>query len=171
MLDCDGQTDRQMDITTTAKTAKNEMWCTMVLTKLQQLVPYFCDVSLWLCRWRLAINAYDKSVWCYYHAPATSATYCLCSPVLVMMSVCTHITGKRFQLSPGTFGVDVHSCSVQYGDWYTGRWRLGCYIWYSEEGSGRSAAPSSPHFSLYQMYNSPPINGQCTNFILFDMAL
>jgi len=24
----------------------------------------------------------------------------------------------------------------QYGDWYTGRW-VGCYSWYSEEGSGR----------------------------------
>jgi len=25
----------------------------------------------------------------------------------------------------------------QYGDWYTGRWCVGCYIWYSEEGPGR----------------------------------
>ena len=24
----------------------------------------------------------------------------------------------------------------QYGDWYTGRWWVGCYIWYSEEGPG-----------------------------------
>jgi len=29
----------------------------------------------------------------------------------------------------------------QYGDWYTGRWWVGCYIWYSEEGSrGRARA-------------------------------
>jgi len=32
----------------------------------------------------------------------------------------------------------------QYGDWYTGRWWVGCYIWYSEEGPGRAAAPPSP---------------------------
>jgi len=32
----------------------------------------------------------------------------------------------------------------QYGDRYTGRWRVGCYIWYSEEGPGRAAAPPSP---------------------------
>ena len=30
----------------------------------------------------------------------------------------------------------------QYGDWYTGRWWVGCYIWYSEEAPGR-AAPRS----------------------------
>jgi len=37
----------------------------------------------------------------------------------------------------------------QYSDWYTGRWRMGCYIWYSQEGPGRGAV----------------------NFILFDVAL
>jgi len=26
----------------------------------------------------------------------------------------------------------------QYGDWYTGRWWVGCYIWYSAE------APPNP---------------------------
>ena len=28
-------------------------------------------------------------------------------------------------------------------DWYTGRWWVGCYIWYSEEGPGLVAAPPS----------------------------
>jgi len=32
----------------------------------------------------------------------------------------------------------------KFGDWYTGRWWVGCYIWYSEEGPGRAAAPPSP---------------------------
>ena len=32
----------------------------------------------------------------------------------------------------------------QYDDWYTGRWWVGGYIWYSEEGPGRAAAPPSP---------------------------
>jgi len=31
----------------------------------------------------------------------------------------------------------------QYGDWYTGRWWVCCYIRYSEEGPGRAAAPPS----------------------------
>jgi len=25
--------------------------------------------------------------------------------------------------------------------WYTGRWWMGCYIWYSEEGTGRGPSP------------------------------
>ena len=32
----------------------------------------------------------------------------------------------------------------QYGDWYTGRWWMGCYIWYSEEGPGRAATLTLP---------------------------
>ena len=42
----------------------------------------------------------------------------------------------------------------QYDDWYTGRWRMGCYIWYSEEGPERAAAPvlHPVPSSLYQMY-------------------
>ena len=27
--------------------------------------------------------------------------------------------------------------------WYTGRWWMGCYIWYSDEGPGRAGAPPS----------------------------
>jgi len=33
--------------------------------------------------------------------------------------------------------------------WYTGRWWVGCYIWYSEDGTGRG--------------RSPTIDGHCTN--------
>jgi len=35
-----------------------------------------------------------------------------------------------------------HQIIIQ--SWYTGRWRVGCYIWYSEEGPGRAAAMPSP---------------------------
>jgi len=28
--------------------------------------------------------------------------------------------------------------------WYTGRWWVGCYIWYSEEGIGRGRSPPRP---------------------------
>ena len=31
----------------------------------------------------------------------------------------------------------------QYGDWYTGRWWVGCYIWYSEDWHGRAVTPPS----------------------------
>ena len=32
--------------------------------------------------------------------------------------------------------------------WYTGRWWVGCYIWYSEEGPGRTSAPPSPFLAV-----------------------
>ena len=31
-----------------------------------------------------------------------------------------------------------------YGNWYSGRWWVDCYIWYSEDGHGQAAAPPSP---------------------------
>ena len=36
----------------------------------------------------------------------------------------------------------------QYGDWYTGRWLVGCYIWYSEDGPERAAVPPSPFLAV-----------------------
>ena len=42
---------------------------------------------------------------------------------------------------------------------YTGRWWVGCYIWYSEEKTGRGCGPvQSP--PCCTKCNSPPINGQ-----------
>jgi len=55
----------------------------------------------------------------------------------------------------------------QYGDWYTGRWRVGCYIWYSEEG--RAAASSSLLLAVPNVTAYP--STASTNFILFDAAL
>jgi len=59
----------------------------------------------------------------------------------------------------------------QYSDWYTGRWWVDCYRFDTAmrglDGLGLLPVSSS----LYQMYNSPPINGQFTNFISSDVAL
>jgi len=48
-----------------------------------------------------------------------------------------------------------HQLSV-IRSWYTGRWWVGCYIWYSEEGTGRGHSRQIPS-SLYQrpVYQSP----------------
>ena len=32
--------------------------------------------------------------------------------------------------------------------WYTGRWWVGCYIWYNEEGTWLATAPSSPFLAV-----------------------
>ena len=60
----------------------------------------------------------------------------------------------------------------QYGDWYTGRRWMSCYIWYSQEEPRRAAAPPRLFIAVgYTVCKSPPISGQCTNFILFHVVL
>ena len=40
--------------------------------------------------------------------------------------------------------------------WYTGRWWVGCYIWYSEEGTGVTALPLTASLPITVfMYNGP----------------
>jgi len=41
--------------------------------------------------------------------------------------------------------------------WYTGRWWVSCYIWYSEEGTGRGQSPSLYNALLlrFQRVNTP----------------
>jgi len=34
--------------------------------------------------------------------------------------------------------------AIGYSDCYTGRWWVGCYIWYSEKGTGRGCSPPRP---------------------------
>ena len=44
----------------------------------------------------------------------------------------------------------------QYGDWYTGRWWVGCYIWYSsEEGTGRAGVLPSPLLAVRNVTAHP----------------
>jgi len=44
--------------------------------------------------------------------------------------------------------------------WYTGRSWVGCYIWYSEEGTGRGRSPHKPLLAVRTNCNSPPVNDQ-----------
>jgi len=37
----------------------------------------------------------------------------------------------------------------EHGDWYTGRWWVDCYIWYSEEGPVQAVAPPSPLLTVH----------------------
>jgi len=42
----------------------------------------------------------------------------------------------------------------QHGHWYTDRWWVGCYIWYSEEGPGRAA-----YYSMWRCIYLRPLKG------------
>jgi len=64
---------------------------------------------------------------------------------------------------------DHNKTAEYYGDWYTCRWWVGCYIWYSEERPGRAEAPPSPLLAVPNVTAHP--STASTNFILFDVAL
>ena len=52
----------------------------------------------------------------------------------------------------------------QYGDWYSGRWWVGCYSWYSEEGPGRAAAPPDLLLAVPNVTAHPSTAGVPTSY-------
>jgi len=93
---------------------------------------------------------------------STAMQIYLCAMLFLSIVLFSHF-GCYFNPLMGTGNYSAHRI---IWSWYTGRWWVGCYIWYSEEGPGRAGAQSPPRCTKC---NSPPINGQCTNFILFDV--
>jgi len=51
--------------------------------------------------------------------------------------------------------VEQQTIIQQCGDWYTGRWWVGCYIWNSEEGPGQAGAPPSPLLAVPNVTANP----------------
>ena len=52
----------------------------------------------------------------------------------------------------------------QCGDWYTGRWWVGCYIWYSEDGPGWAAAPPRPLLAVLNVTSHPSMASVPTSY-------
>ena len=51
--------------------------------------------------------------------------------------------------------------------WYTGRWCVGCNIWYSEEGPGRAAVPPSPLIAVPNVTVHPSTASVSTTVLLY----
>ena len=54
----------------------------------------------------------------------------------------------------------------QYGVRYTGRWWMGCYVWYSDEGTGRARAPPSPLIAVPNVTAHPSTASVPTSYYL-----
>jgi len=54
----------------------------------------------------------------------------------------------------------------RYGDWYTGHWLVGCYIWYSEEEPARAGAPPSPLLAVPNVTAHPSTASVPTSYYL-----
>jgi len=62
----------------------------------------------------------------------------------------TQVLTSRWVLKPLECRGNYNATSNNMKYWCTGRWCVGCYIWYSEQGTGCAAARLGPS-SLYQM--------------------
>ena len=55
--------------------------------------------------------------------------------------------------------------------WYTGRWWVGCYIWYSEEGTGRGPSPPRPLFAVPNVTAHPSTASVPITVLLYNGSL
>jgi len=55
--------------------------------------------------------------------------------------------------------------------WYTGRWWVGCYIWYSEEGTGRGRSPPKPLFAVPNVTAHPSTASVPITVLLYNGPL
>ena len=55
--------------------------------------------------------------------------------------------------------------------WYTGRWWVGCYIWYGEEGTGRGYSPPSPLLAVTDIAGHPSTASVPITVLLYNGPL
>ena len=55
--------------------------------------------------------------------------------------------------------------------WYTGRWWVGSYIWYNEEGPGWAAAPPRPLLDVPNLTAHPSTTTVPITVLLYDGPL
>jgi len=55
--------------------------------------------------------------------------------------------------------------------WYTGRWWVGCYIWYSEERTGRGSSPPRPPITVPNVTVRPSTASVPTIVLLYNGPL
>ena len=100
------------------------------------------SVQLDVCRARLSADFLSVN-----HADQLAPSSCHCSTsglvVTWPISSLSSLASSNRRLSP-LMGTENYSAHRTIWSWYTGRWRVGCYIWYSEEGTGRGPSPPSP---------------------------
>ena len=73
--------------------------------------------------------------------------------VLVLLTLYTHIKTTKQR-----------TVIQQCGDWYTDWWWMGCYIWYSEEGTGRGSSLPSPLLAVPNVTAHPSTASVPTSF-------
>ena len=55
--------------------------------------------------------------------------------------------------------------------WYAGRWWVGCYVWYSDEGTGRGPSPPRPLIAVPNVTAHPPTASVPITVLLYNDPL
>ena len=55
--------------------------------------------------------------------------------------------------------------------WYTGRWWVGCYVWYSDEGTGRGPSPPRPLLAVPNVTAHPSTASVPITVLLYNDPL
>jgi len=126
------------------------------------IIPNVC--LLCLC----GLTRYNWRLWifsrCFCHNRARFLSSQVMWVACTKRSLCTHcssilqtdwLTNQPFILQRQLY------CHIEIWSRYAGRWLVGCYVWYSEEGTGQPQPAQSPPRCI--KCNRPPINGQRTN--------
>ena len=86
------------------------------------VLPSWTKLQLTTCAWTTNTSMHS------YSATSPRATY---------------VTEGRLVFNPLQSSGNYSATSIIWS-WYTGRWWVGCYIWYSEEGTGQGTSPPRP---------------------------
>ena len=153
--------------------AAESVWCGMNWTPTRHDRNHIHDVDTIECfDWQLSTKEFSSD---FPAAPACTTYHRCCQCLLLMHWQLPDIVKVTVRINFGNY--TLYSSSLQqlkssylslyghtktteqrtiiqqYGDWYTGRWWVDCYIWYSDEEPGRAAAPPPPQ--------SPPRCTKC----------
>ena len=136
-------------------TVKRHLWS----TRLNYTVYTVESVRVTYVKYHALKAIFSHSSTAFY-IKSTEVSTKLCQMLRYLMVHLRSVSFRRrlsFIISLTLYGhiktAEQRTIIQQYCDWYTaGRWWMGCYIWYSEEGPGRGGlGPRPVSSSLYQM--------------------
>ena len=87
----------------------------------------------------------------------------------------TTVSGSEFQICEAATGKARPPIIIMPHQiiwrWYIGRWWVGCYIWYSKEGTGRSRSPPRPLLAIPNVTAHPSTDSVPNTVLLYNGPL
>ena len=166
--------------------AAESVWCGMNWTPTRHDRNHIHDVDTIECfDWQLSTKEFSSD---FPAAPACTTYHHCCQCLLLMhwqlpdivkvtvrinfgnYTLCSsslqQLKSSYLSLYGHTKTTEQRTIIQQYGDWYTGRWWVDCYIWYSEKGPGRAATPPRPLLAVPNVTAHPSTASVPTSYYL-----